>query len=350
MNIRSLAPLVLALGCGEIEPIPLPADTDPAASDTTTTTTGDDDGSSSDESSSSSDGGGPGPDDGSSSSDESSSTGEPEDGLPSGHLLFPNQGLNAVVQFDPVSRTVVGEIQVPEPYEMQSRALLFTALVREADDAIFVNVLEDGDAVLLMMDAEGQELAAVAPGTEFLQQLVFDPLDSDEEAVLGGAPFSNDVVALTPSAGGVATRLTIGDGNIIGLALDGDQLLVGDFASGIVSVHEADGSYVSDRADLLALTTRSEINGMTLDDEGNLYVCQNSSERVVKIDPGGALVSMIESPAFARPQTVHFNPDDGLLYVGSFEHGEVAILTTDGDLDESVDLGGNFLGQPAQVP
>jgi hypothetical protein len=269
--------------------------------------------------------------------------------LSSGRLLFPNRGLNAIVVFDPVSQKVVGTVPVPSPHNMTAN-LLFTALYRAADKSIYLNVSNGTVASVIAFTEGGTILGSRSSGEKYIQQMIFDPLDTSQKTILAGAPFSNDVKAINPITGTLSTRLTITKGNIIGLIKTGGMLLVGDHSSGTLRLHANSGAAISTFADLGTLTGKTEVNGMTRDAVGNIYIAQNSSSRIVKLTAAGALTGYISVSVFNKPAYVFFNPKDGLLYVGNQGDDGLVIVNTSGVLIKRVGLGGSNIGQGTVIP
>ncbi len=273
----------------------------------------------------------------------------------SSHLVFPNYGLNAIQEFDPVTRTVIQTIPIPTPYTLQGSIMLLTILVRQSDHAIFVNVRNAaGDPGVLVLNDHGQFVAeanATSNPGWFLQQMAFDPLDATQSAVLGGVPFFPEIRAVNPFVPSVTARVATSAANFIGLTTDSQgHLYAGDFSSGQAFLYANNGTALGSFADVLAASGSGEINGMARDSAGNLYVAQNTHNRVLKFSSTGALIATLTSPAFNQPSSPFFNPNDGLLYVGNQGDGNVVIVTPSGTQAGVATLGGQTIGVAALVP
>lgn len=270
--------------------------------------------------------------------------------LTPGNLLFPNAGLGCLFELDPGTLAVVQGIRLPAPYNYGGSPMLYTALVREDHD-IVVNARSGAtEAYALAIDEGGSLLAAEKVDEQFLQQIIFDPLDPSGDTVIGGAPFSSDVDAVAPYGGTHSAWLSVHDTNFIGIALAADgTVLAGSSGDGVWSV-DPDGTSLGELLDITATTGHGEINGMTVDDEGRIYVAQNSYDHVAVFDAAGALEGYLTAASFNMPVNVFFNPDDQLLYVGNKVDGVLTILDKSGAVVGVVDFGGAHVGEAGLIP
>jgi hypothetical protein len=269
-------------------------------------------------------------------------------------LIFPNRGLNALQVFDPASRTIVRTIPLPAPYSYTTGgAMLATALVR-ADGSILTNVRDGaGTATALKLTGTGNAIAARASGAEFLQQIAFDPADADRETVIGGTPFLPEVRAVSPAGSTSTSRITRTGANFIGIvtAANGD-IYAGTWCgpdNGAVLRYDSAGSLLGTFAAVGDATGSCEVNGLARDPEGNIYVAQNSSNRIARFDSTGTFSGFITAPSFANPSQVFFDPRDNLLYVGNDADDRLTILTPQGTTIAVVRMGGSGVGVPGPL-
>ena len=268
-----------------------------------------------------------------------------------GHLLFPNVGLNALQEFDPVKLAVVNTIPLPAPFTYAGSLTIETARIRKSDGGILTNAYTNGTSAVLALSNTGQFVAAEEVPNPFVQQLVFDPLDGTQSTVLAGSPFSPDVIAVSPYSGSLSTRISQQGANFIGLATDSvGRLYTGNFATGQVFRYLPDGTQGSLFADVLKATGTSDINALAIDSNNNLYVAQNSSNQIAKFDSTGTFVGLLTNPAFNQNAYLFFNPSDGLLYAGNQADDVLTILTTAGTPVATVHMGGKTVGVPDVVP
>lgn len=270
-----------------------------------------------------------------------------------GHLIFPNCGLNAIQEFDPATRTIVQTIPLPAPYTYSGPMMLSSALVRTADLNIMLNVRgSEGVPHVAVLGSSGQFVAAAPTGGGWLQQIQFDPMDPKQDTVIGGVPFLPEVHSVNPYSGDQSVRINRPEaGNFIGLAVKPDgQILAADYWTGEILAYEADGMPAGVFANVLDMTGSNELNGMTIDAAGNVYVSQNNSHHIVKLDANGGFLGLLISPFFMYPAHVFYNPLDDLLYVGNNGNGRLIIMQTNGILEDVVHMGGWGIGTGALVP
>jgi hypothetical protein len=267
------------------------------------------------------------------------------------HLMIPNALLNAIQEFDPVTRSVVRTLPLPSPYSFSDPPMLLTALVRAGDRSILVNARNSGGSpALLVLANDGQFVTAQVTGGGWLQQLVFDPRDQTQSTVLGGVPFITEIQAFNPFAGTVSIRITRPDANFIGIATDSlGQIYAGDHRAGQILLYDSTGVFQRVFANVGTATGSNEINAMTRDADGHVYVAQNSSNRIAKFTSTGAFATFLTSPSFNQAISAFFNPGDGLLYVGNFNDGRLITMTTSGVEVGVTNLGGRHLGVPGLI-
>lgn len=265
-----------------------------------------------------------------------------------GHLLFPNVGLNALQEFDPVSRTVVNTIPMPAPFSFN--VPFATVRIRAADHGILAGALTAGDSAVVSLSSSGQFVAAALVGG-LLQQLAFDPLDASQSTVLAGNPPSSSVIAVNPYTDTVSTRI-FGDGaDYTGLAADAaNNLYAGDNNTGTILRFLPNGTQTAVFANVLNATGSSEIGAMAIDSANQLYVAQPGSDRIARFGSDGSFLGFLTNPSFHRNNAVYFNPIDGLLYAGNEADDALIILTTFGEPVAVVHMGGQSVGVPDLVP
>jgi DNA-binding beta-propeller fold protein YncE len=119
--------------------------------------------------------------------------------------------------------------------------------------------------------------------------------------------------------------------------------------NGAVLQYDSAGVFQSVFAAVGTFTGSCEVNGLARDDSGNVYVAQNSSNRIAKFGPAGSFVGFLTAASFSAPSNVFFNPVDGLLYVGNDADARLTILTTTGSVVATVSMGGSGIGTPGLV-
>jgi len=273
-------------------------------------------------------------------------------GIDPGNLVFPNYGLNALQVFNTTSREVVQTIPVPPPYSIQGSIMLLTVLVRGSDHNIFVNVRDgSGNPAVLVLTEQGQFVAAQDATPDagwFLQQIAFDPLDASESTVIGGVPFLPEIRAINPFTHSVTTRVSTASANFIGIATDSQgNIYAGDYNTQRIFIYHVTGVYTGVYIDVEG-TAGYGTNGMAGDGEGNTYIA--GDDRIAKYDSANNLVGVFTNASFNQPNSVFFNPNDGLLYVSNQGDGNVIIMTTSGSEVDVVSLGGMDAGVPGLVP
>lgn len=270
-----------------------------------------------------------------------------------GNLLFPNIGLNAIQELNPATRQVVQTVPLPPGYTYSGAAMLNSILVRNGGQGILANVREvaTGAPVVILLSNTGalKQVAQAPAGASFIQQMVFDPLDSSRSTILAGIPFASAIGFV--GGGGAGIRVFESGLNAIGLVVDRQaRLIAGDYATGTLRVYSAGGQFLRVLTDILALTGSNEINGMTRDSQGTLFLAQNSSQRLVKVTPTGAFVGYITHASFNRPASVYYDLRDQRLYVGNLGDGGLTILGAGGSTVDVVDMGGSGIGTGVRIP
>lgn len=271
--------------------------------------------------------------------------------LQPGYLLLPNTGLNSLLEINPSNGEVMDTIPLPAGYAFSINGIiqLNTALVR-ADGTIFTNALDsNANPVLLALSSDGTLVASQDSGGQYLQQLAFDPSDRTESTILGGIPFSPEIVAINPFAHTVTPRVTLNGANFIGLTTDASgYLYCGDYGDGIVYQYHSDGTSPVTYVNVGQTTGSGEIDGIALTGS-SLFVAQNSSQRIAVFD-NQVYSGTISNSQFNHPSTVFYNPANSYLYVGNQDDGYLTVLTTAGAQVYTVDLGGSGIGEAGLVP
>jgi serine/threonine-protein kinase len=291
------------------------------------------------------------------------------DRLVPGHLLFPVASLNAIQQVDPVTRSIVRTLRLPDGYYYREPSMQYTVLVRNTDRAILTNARDaTGRPVLLVLSEHGERTSAhVVPSSfpiarQYLQQIHFDVNDPTQSRVLGGVPFTPSVFALNPLTGAITTRLTEPHANYIGLQADPrGRVYVANWTTGQVTRYVASAG--SDQliresvfADVSRDTGASGLNALAIDDE-IVYVAQCDSQRVLKyvgnpvgVAVTGTLVAKLTDPDMTYPCSVSVEPSTGRAYISNLDSNVVVIFERDGSRAGSFKLGGSHVGIAAVVP
>jgi sugar lactone lactonase YvrE len=133
-------------------------------------------------------------------------------------------------------------------------------------------------------------------------------------------PIVGKVYHLSPDGALTAVADDLHYANGIQLSADGKLLYVNESEAGrvITFAVQEDGS-LADRRLLVRLTALEEPvdaypDGIKLGPDGNLYIGQYSSGRIVVVTPGGKLVRKLEVPSAAAPNLA-FGPDGRTVYV-----------------------------------
>ncbi len=270
------------------------------------------------------------------------------------HLLFPNVGLNALQEFDPVNRVVVNTISLPAPFTYSGSAVIETVRIRTSDGGILTNAYANGNSTVVALSNSGQFVAAEQLPSGLLQELAFDPLDSTQSTVLAGNPPSPNVIAVDPYSSTQSARISLEGAGYTGLAIDSvSRVYAGDPATGQILRYlpngTPDGTQGSLFADVLQATGSSEIDALAIDSDNNVYAAQGGSNRIAKFDSGGNFLNFLTDSGFNQNAYVYFNPNDGLLYAGNQADDALTILTTAGTPVAVVHMGGKTVGVPDLV-
>lgn len=146
------------------------------------------------------------------------------------------------------------------------------------------------------------------------------------------APIVGRVYHLAPGA--AAPRLVADDlhyANGIALAPEGDRLYLAESEAGrVISFAVAPDGSLSDRRLFVRLFALDEgsgagayPDGMEWGPDGNLWIGQYSSGRILVVAPDGALVRVVEVPAAAAPNLT-FSQDGATLYVTAVDQTDAA--------------------------
>ena len=271
--------------------------------------------------------------------------------ISAGHLIFPNVGLNALQEFDPVMRAVVNTISLPAPFAYSGSPVIETVRIRQGDKGILTNAYANGNSAVVALSSSGQFVAAEQVSGGLLQELAFDPLDGTQSTVLAGNPSSPNVIAVDPYGGSQSTRISQQGASYTGLATDAvGRIYAGNSATGQIFRYLTDGTEGSLFSDVLKATGSSEIDALAIDSDGNVYAAQGSSNRIAVFNSTGTFVSFLTNPGFNQNAYVYFNPNDGLLYAGNQADDALTILTTAGTPVATVHMGGKAVGVPDVVP
>ena len=267
------------------------------------------------------------------------------------HLVFPNLGLNALQEFDPVQLAIVRTIPLPFPFTYASSAASPTVRIRKSDGGILTTAYTNGIGVVLALSSSGQFVAAEqAPGESTLQQLAFDPLDSTQSTVLAGNETGADVIAADPYNSAQSARISQKGANFTGLATDSvGRLYAGIPDTGQIFRYLPDGTQGGVFADVAQTTGSGEIDALAIDSDNNVYVAQGNSNRIAKFDKSGNFLAFLMDPALNGNVYVFFNPGDGLLYAGNQGDDGLIVLTTAGTPVTVVHMGGS-VGVPDVAP
>ena len=265
-----------------------------------------------------------------------STTGGP---LGAGHLLFPNQGLAALQEFDPVKRTVVNTIPLPAPLTYFGSP---SVLIRQSDGGILTNAAVDGNGAVVALSNSGQFVAEVSGGWG---ELAFDPLDKSQNTVLTEAQLSPSIIAVNPYDNELSQRITQQGASFVSLAIDSlGRIYAGDEATGQIFRYLPNGTDGNLFTDVLKATGSRVVNALAIDTADNVYVALETG--VAKFDSSGNFLSLFPDVGFS----VYFNPNDGLLYAGNSADDALTILTTAGTPVAVVHMGGQAVGVPDVVP
>ena len=271
--------------------------------------------------------------------------------ISAGHLVFPNVGLNALQEFDPVMRAVVNTISLPAPFTYSGSPVIETVRIRQSDKGILTNAYANGNSAVVALSNSGQFVAAEQVSTGLLQELAFDPLDGTQSTVLAGNPSSPNVIAVDPYGSSQSPRISQQGASYTGLATDSvGRVYAGDSATGQIFRYLANGTQGSLFADVQQATGSSEIDALAIDSDGNVYAAQGSSNRIAVFNSTGTFVNFLTDPGFNQNAYVYFNPNDGLLYAGNQADDTLSILTTAGTPVAAVHMGGKTVGVPDVVP
>ena len=83
--------------------------------------------------------------------------------------------------------------------------------------------------------------------------------------------------------------------------------------------------------------------GLTIDSEGNLYVCNCASASIQKISPEGKSTTLVRDRLLSCPNGITID-NEGTLYVSNFMNGDVIRVTKDGKISRLATLPGNNNG------
>lgn len=292
---------------------------------------------------------------------------EPPAPLTSGDLVFPDQGLNGLLEVTPAG-SLVQAIPMPGGYALNTGALqLSTALVRPSDHYIFLNARDSsGDPAVLELAPWGGLEVSQATCCGYLQQIAFDPSDPAQNTVIGGTPFSKSaIVAIDPYAHTVSQRVPEplgGSGylnNIIGLATDASgRIYASQWGSGTVYLFDKTGAPFGPYG-VAGYPGYYDTNGISLGG-GVLNVGEHSGDQVARLGPSGsstteyglldAMLSPLQAPLITLPDYVYADPENGLTYVGNENNGNVNVFDSGGNLVNTFTLPGSGIGTGAVVP
>jgi len=268
-----------------------------------------------------------------------------------GHLVFPNVGLNALQEFDPVMRAVVNTISLPAPFTYSGSPVIETVRIRQSDRGILTNAYLNGNSAVVALSSSGQFVAAEQVSGGLLQELAFDPLDGTQSTVLAGNPSSPNVIAVDPYGSSQSTRISQQGASYTGLTTDAvGRIYAGNSATGQIFRYLTDGTQGSLFADVMKATGSAEIDALAIDSDGNVYTAQGSSNRIAVFNSTGTFLNFLTDPGFNQNAYVYFNPNDGLLYAGNQADDALTILTTAGTAVAVIHLGGKAVGVPDLVP
>jgi uncharacterized protein (TIGR03437 family) len=263
------------------------------------------------------------------------------------HLLFPNAGINAVQEFDPVQKMVVNTIPLPAPFTYSGSAL-GSVRTRLSDGGILTNASVDGTSAVLALTSAGKFAAFEEAPNSALQQLAFDPLDDTQNTILAAGA---GIFALNPYSSTLSTRISQPDANLAGIAVDSTgRIYTGAAASGQLFRYLPNGTQGSLFADVSESTGSDEIGSIAIDSQNDVYVAQGSANRIARFDSTGAFLGILLSSVFKPGASVFFNPNDGLLYVGDQTDDQLNILTVEGNAVAAVHMGGVGIGVPDVAP